>query len=154
MAHVAAREDPWAETLAAACHTHKEAVDHIQASVVVQVAPSCAAAQAWVHNGVAVAAPLTLAVHHSHDAARVVHAAEAHNPLVVLALQVAACARMVVVHSLVEVDHSLGEVAAAAHVARDVPLVVANEVVPSALAAWKHQGDCHSHNAMVAALLP
>jgi len=61
---------------------------------------------------------------------------------------------MVAVHSLAVVDHSLGEVAAEVHVTRDVPLVVPNEAVPSALAAWKHQGDCHSHNAVVAALLP
>lgn len=153
MAHVAAREDPWAETLAAACHTHKEAVDHIRASVAALAAHPYAVVQASVHRGVAAAAPSALAAHHSRDEVRAVRAAVARSPLVASALQVAACARTVVVHSLVEVDHSLGEVAAA-HVARDVPLVVANEVVPSALAAWKHQGDCHSHNAMVAALLP
>jgi len=149
--HAAVQADPWAGTLAVACHTHMEAVDRIRASVVPQVDLPCAVAQALVHHGVVVVAPLAQAANHSHDATRVVHAAAAHNPLE--ALQVAACARMVAVHSLAEVDHSLGEAAAAAHVARDVLLVVANEAVPSALAAW-HQGECRSHNAVAAALLP
>lgn len=154
MVHAAVQADPWAGTLAVACHTHMEAVDRIRASVVPQVDLPCAVAQASAHHGVAVVAPLALAAHRSHDAVGVVRAAAAHNPMVAQALQVAACARMVAVHSPAEVDHSLGEVAAAAHVARDVPLAVANEVAPFAPAAWKHQGDCHSRSAVVAALLP
>lgn len=152
MAHVAAREDPWAGTRAAACRTRREAVDHIRASVVAhQAAQPCAVARALVHRGVAAVGPSAPVAHHSRDAAVAVRAAAARSPAVASALQVAACARTVAVRSLAEVGHSLGEVAAA-HVARDVLLVVANEVVPSALV--EHQGDCHSHNALVAALLP
>jgi len=153
VAHVEAQADPWAGTLGAACHTHKEAVDHIRASVAAQADPTCVVAQAWVHRGVAVVAPLAPAAHHNHDAVGAVHAAAAHNPGVAWALQAVACAHTVAVHSPAEVDHSLGEVVAAAHVARHVQLVVATEAVPSALAAW-HQGDCHSHNVVAAALLP
>jgi len=154
-AHVAAQVDPWAGTLVAACHTHREVVDHILAWVAAhQEAPPCAVAQASAHHGVAEVAPLALAVDRSHDVAQVAHAGAARNPEAV-ALQVAACVRMAAAHSPAEVDHSLGGVAAAAHVDQDDPMVVANEAGPSVLEAWKHPvGGCRSRNAVVVALLP